>query len=414
VEFVMTVLIAGAGIGGLALALALQQRGIDFLAFDAAPELKPLGVGINILPHAAGELAEFGILDAIEAGSIKTRELRYVNKFGQHILSEMRGRYAGHPLPQFSIHRGTLHGIMLAAVRERGGEDVVRAGHRFENFVETPSGVVAHFRKADQSLIEVSGDILVGADGIHSAVRAQMHPADSGMLWNGIMMWRGTVDWPIFEGGDTMVVSGDMKEKLLYYPIAPGIKSGTMLTNWVLCGEVSTGISAPPERESWSRRGTPERAFPFAKNFKLPDLDVLAMIEATPEFFEYPMCDREPLNKWGTDRVTMLGDAAHAMYPVGSNGAAQSIIDGKRLGHFLGMQGVVEAIKQYEAERIPATSALVRSNRQGGPERVVDVVSERAPNGFDKLEDIISQEELIAISKGYAQMAGFSLKQNTA
>jgi 2-polyprenyl-6-methoxyphenol hydroxylase-like FAD-dependent oxidoreductase len=410
----MTVLIAGAGIGGLALSLALQQRGIDFIAFDAATELKPLGVGINILPHAAGELAEFGILDAIEKVSVKTRDLRYVNKFGQHILSELRGRYAGHELPQFSIHRGMLHGTMLTAVRERAGPETVRAGHRFESFVESSSGVVARFRKADDSIVEFNGDVLVGADGIHSAVRAQLHPADGGMLWNGTMMWRGTVDWPTFDGGNTMIVSGDMKEKLLYYPIAPGKKPGTMLTNWVLCGELQTGISAPPERESWSRRGTMERAYPYARNFKLPEMDVLALIEATPEFFEYPMCDREPIAKWGTARVTLLGDAAHPMYPVGSNGAAQSILDGKRLGHFLEMNDPVEAIRQYERERVPVTSALVRSNRQGGPERVVDVVSERAPNGFDRLEDVISQDELIAISKGYAKMAGFALNERRA
>jgi 2-polyprenyl-6-methoxyphenol hydroxylase-like FAD-dependent oxidoreductase len=410
----MTVLIAGTGIGGLALSLALQQRGIDFIAFDAATALKPLGVGINILPHAAGELAEFGILDAIEKVSVKTRDLRYVNKFGQHILSELRGRYAGHELPQFSIHRGMLHGTMLTAVRERAGPETVRAGHRFESFVESSSGVVARFRKADDSIVEFNGDVLVGADGIHSAVRAQLHPADGGMLWNGTMMWRGTVDWPTFDGGNTMIVSGDMKEKLLYYPIAPGKKPGTMLTNWVLCGELQTGISAPPERESWSRRGTMERAYPYARNFKLPEMDVLALIEATPEFFEYPMCDREPIAKWGTARVTLLGDAAHPMYPVGSNGAAQSILDGKRLGHFLEMNDPVEAIRQYERERVPVTSALVRSNRQGGPERVVDVVSERAPNGFDRLEDVISQDELIAISKGYAKMAGFALNERWA
>jgi 5-methylphenazine-1-carboxylate 1-monooxygenase len=408
----MKVLIAGAGLGGLALSLALQRRGIDFIVFDVAQELKPLGVGINILPHAAGELAEFDLLDAIAAVSVKTRELRYVNKFGQHIISEMRGRYAGHDLPQFSIHRGMLHAIMLAAVRDRAGPGAVREGHRFESFEETPSGVIARFRRSDQTLVEVPGDVLVGADCIHSMARAQLHPDDGGMLWNGTMMWRGTVDWPAFDGADTMIVSGDMQEKLLYYPIAQGATPGTMLTNWVLCGEVAKGISAPPERESWSRRGTMERAFPYAKNFKLPALNVLAMIEATPEFFEYPMCDREPLSKWGTDRVTLLGDAAHPMYPVGSNGAAQSIIDGKRLAHFLEMHEPVEAIRQYELERIPVTSALVRSNRLGGPERVVDVVSERAPNGFDKLEDVISQDELIAISKGYAKMAGFSVKEN--
>jgi 2-polyprenyl-6-methoxyphenol hydroxylase-like FAD-dependent oxidoreductase len=322
----MKVLIAGAGLGGLALSLALQRRGIDFIAFDVAQELKPLGVGINILPHAAGELAEFDILDAIEAVSVKTRVLRYVNKFGQHIISEMRGRYAGHDLPQFSIHRGMLHATMLAAVRERAGPDAVREGHRFESFEATPSGVIARFRRGDKTLVEVPGDVLVGADGIHSMVRAQLHPGDGGMLWNGIMMWRGTVDWPTFDGGDTMIVSGDMPEKLLYYPIAQGAKPGAMLTNWVLCGEVSKGISAPPERESWSRRGTIGRASPYAKNFKLPDLNVLAMIEATPEFFEYPMCDREPLTKWGINRVTLLGDAADPMYPVGSNGAAQAIV----------------------------------------------------------------------------------------
>ncbi|WP_454626492.1 flavin-dependent oxidoreductase [Bradyrhizobium cenepequi] len=410
----MTVVIAGAGIGGLALCLALERRGIEFVAFDAAPELKPLGVGINILPHAAADLAEFDLLDTLASVSVKTRELRYVNKFGQHILSEMRGRYAGHEFPQFSIHRGRFHAVMLDAVRQRAGSDRVRAGHRFESFTETPSGIVARFRGPDDSVVEVEGDILVGADGIHSAVRSQLHPADGGMLWNGIMMWRGTVEWPVYDEGDTMIVSGDMKEKLLYYPIAPGAKPGTMLTNWVLCGEISKGISAPPERESWSRRGTMERAHPFAKNFRIPGMDVLALIEATPEFFEYPMCDREPLSKWGTARTTLLGDAAHPMYPVGSNGAAQSVIDGKRLAHFLEGRDPVEAIRQYEAERIPTTSAIVRSNRQGGPERVVDVVSERAPNGFDRLEDIISREELIAISKGYAKMAGFSLNEQRA
>jgi 2-polyprenyl-6-methoxyphenol hydroxylase-like FAD-dependent oxidoreductase len=408
------VIIAGAGIGGLALALSLEKLGIDFVVFDAASELKPLGVGINILPHATGELSEFGILPELEKVSVRTRELRYINKFGQLIFNEPRGLYAGHQLPQLSIHRGRLHAIMLAAVRARCGEASVRAGHRFERFEQSETEVTAHFRCADGSVFTQTGEALVGADGIHSSVRAQLHPDDGEMQWNGIMMWRGAVDWPIFDGGDTMVVSGDMKEKLLYYPIMRGATEGTMLTNWVLCSQLSDGGAPPPRRESWSRHGTLNEVVPFAKQFKIPGLDVAAMIEATGDFLEYPMCDREPLTQWGQGRVTLLGDAAHPMYPVGSNGAAQSVIDGKRLAQHLSGGSIEDAIRDYEAERIPVTSAIVRSNRGGGPERVVDVVSDRAPNGFDRLEDVISLEELGAIGGSYAKMAGFSVKEKLA
>ena len=410
----MTVIIAGAGLGGLALALALQKNGRDFVVFDAASELKPLGVGINVLPHAIGELAEFGILPALEQVGVRTRTLRYINKFGQLIFAEPRGLYAGHDLPQLSIHRGMLHATMLAAVRERCGEAAVRTGHRFERFTQDGSGVVAHFRLADGHVVEQAGSILVGADGIHSAVRAQLHPDDGGMIWNGIMMYRGTVDWPLFDGGDTMVVSGDMKEKLLYYPILAGAKPGTMLTNWVLCIKASEGGAPPPRQESWSRRADLSEVLPFARAFRIPGLDVAAMIEATRDVLEYPMCDREPLDAWGEGRATLIGDAAHPMYPVGSNGAAQSVIDGKRLAHHLGAEGGEAALRAFEAERIPVTSAIVRSNRGGGPERVVDIVSERAPNGFERLEDVISQEELAAIGGSYAKMAGFALAEKRA
>jgi 2-polyprenyl-6-methoxyphenol hydroxylase-like FAD-dependent oxidoreductase len=407
----VAIIISGAGIGGLALALALEQRGMDFQVFDAATELRPLGVGINVLPHAVGELASFGILPALEKASVRTRELRYLNKFGQIIFKEPRGLHAGHPLPQLSIHRGRLHAVMLAAVRERRGDAVVKTGHRFERFVHSPGGVTAFFRRADGSLVEQAGDLLVGADGIHSGVRAQLHPNDGAMRWNGIMMWRGTVDWPLFDGGDTMIVSGDMKEKLLYYPIMTGEAPGTMQTNWVLCRQLSEGGAPPPRRESWSRQADLDDVLPVAARFKIPGLDVTAMVRATKEVLEYPMCDREPLDRWGEDRVTLVGDAAHPMYPVGSNGAAQAVIDGKRLAHHLASGPVNEALRAYEAERIPVTSAIVRSNRGGGPERVVDVVSERAPHGFERLEDVISLEELAAIGGSYAKMAGFAIEE---
>src|SRR6202021_440130 len=287
--------------------------------------------------------------------------------------------------------------------------DCVREGHGFVSFEQTASEVIARFRRSDGSMVEVPGDVLVGADGIHSMVRAQLHPNDGGMLWNGTMMWRGTVDWPTFDGGDTMIVSGDMKEKILYYPIAKGTKPGTMLTNWVLCGEVSKGISPPPERESWSRRGTMERAYPFAKNFKLPDLNVLDLIEATPEFFEYPMCDREPLTAWGTGRVTLLGDAAHPMYPVGSNGAAQSILDARCLADELARsEHPRQALLAYEQKRLPMTAEVVRSNRRGGPEGVIDAVEQIAPDGFTDIDKVLSYSQREAIVRGYATKAGFA------
>ena len=206
-----------------------------------------------------------------------------------------------------------------------------------------------------------------------------------------------------------MIVAGDMQEKLLYYPILTGTTPGTMLTNWVLSCQVSDGSVPPPNRENWSRPGRLSDVLPFAEKFKLPSMDVAALFKATPVFFEYPMCDRDPLSAWGQGRVTLLGDAAHPMYPVGSNGAAQAIIDGKRLGEMLAAHPVTEALQRYEAERVPATSAIVLSNRKGGPERVVDVVSERAPDGFDRIEDVISREELMAIGGSYATMAGYGI-----
>ncbi len=405
----MKVLIAGAGIGGLALALTLEQNGIDFEIYEAAGEMRPLGVGINVLPHAVGELESLGVLDALDRVAVRTRNLRYMNRFGQEIVSQLRGLHAGHSLPQYSVHRGKLHGVLLAALRERAGPEVVRVGHRCEGFVQDTGGVTASFRTLQGELVLERGDALVGADGIHSAVRAQLHPDDGGMQWNGIMMWRGTVEWPTFEGGDTMIVAGDMREKLLYYPIFPGSKPDTMLTNWVLSCQVSDGRTPPPRRENWSRPGRLEDVLAYVPKFRIPSLDLEAMFRQTPEFFEFPMCDRELLSSWGSARVTLLGDAAHPMYPVGSNGAAQAVIDGKRLGGYLARHPVTDALALYESERVPVTSAIVRSNREGGPERVVDLVSERAPNGFDKLSDVVTHAELAAIAGSYATMAGFAL-----
>jgi len=400
----MRVLIAGGGIGGLTLALSLHERGIPCALFESAQEVRELGVGINTLPHAIRELAALGLLPALDAAAIRTRELRYLNRFGQEIWVERRGTHAGHDFPQFSIHRGRLHGVLWRAALERLGRRI-QTGRRLVAFSQTPRGVTARF--ADGTTAR--GDVLVGADGIHSTIRAILHPDDGGIRWNGIQMWRGAVDWPVFEGGDTMIIAGDMKEKLVLYPIAEGTRPDTRLTNWVVCAQIGDPTRPPPRREDWSRPGRLDEILPHVRRFRIPLLDVEALIRATPQSFEYPMCDRDPLPWWTQGRVTLLGDAAHPMYPVGSNGASQAVLDARCLARLLAESPPPDALGAYQAERLPRTAEIVRSNRLGGPERVVDVVSERAPDGFTRLEDVISREDLAAIAGGYAKMAGFAV-----
>jgi 2-polyprenyl-6-methoxyphenol hydroxylase-like FAD-dependent oxidoreductase len=400
----MNVLIAGGGVGGLALALMLHQRGIACAVLEAAPAVKPLGVGINTLPHAIRELAALDLLPALDAVAIRTRELRYLNRFGQEIWKEPRGVWAGHEVPQFSIHRGHLHQVLWQAAEARLPVGALLRNARLQSFAQDEAGVTAQLVDGRS----LRGDVLIGADGIHSAIRAHLHPDDGGIRWNGIQMWRGAVEWPAFEGGDTMIIAGDMKEKLVLYPIAPGASAATRLTNWVVCAQIGDASKPPPRREDWSRPGQLDEVLAHVARFRIPFLDVAALVRATGEFWEYPMCDRDPLPFWTQGRVTLLGDAAHPMYPVGSNGASQAVLDARCLADLLATQAPEAALAAYAAERLPKTAEIVRANRKGGPERVVDEVSARAPDGFARLEDVISREELAAIAGGYAQMAGFA------
>ena len=400
----MHVLIAGGGVGGLALALMLHQRGIGCTVLEAAPEVKPLGVGINTLPHAIRELAALDLLPALDAVGIRTRELRYLNRFGQEIWKEPRGIWGGHEVPQFSIHRGHLHQVLWQAAEARLPKGALLRNARLQGFTQNATGVTAQLADGRS----LPGDVLIGADGIHSTIRATLHPDDGGIRWNSIQMWRGAVEWPAFEGGDTMIVAGDMKEKLVLYPIGACGSAETRLTNWVVCAQIGDASKPPSRREDWSRPGQLDEVLAHVARFRIPFLDVAALVRATPEFWEYPMCDRDPLPFWTQGRVTLLGDAAHPMYPVGSNGASQAVLDARCLADLLASHAPEAALVAYSAERLPKTAEIVRANRKGGPERVVDEVSARAPDGFTRLEDVISREELAAIAGGYAQMAGFA------
>jgi 5-methylphenazine-1-carboxylate 1-monooxygenase len=402
------VLIAGGGIGGLTLALSLHRLGISCTVFEAATDVKELGVGINILPHAMRVFMSLGLLTELDNIAIRTRELRYLTHLGQQVWAGERGLWAGYDTPQLSVHRGKLHGVLWRTAQARLPAGALRNGHRLTSYAQDADGVTARFTLADGTEAEQRGAVLVGADGIHSVLRGLLHPNDGGIRWQGQQLWRGVVDWPVFEGGDVMLIAGDLMTRLTVYPIAAGRSPGTRLTNWVMNGTVASGALPPPRREDWSRPGKLEEVLPFVRRLRMPFLDVEAMIRSTQQFFEYPQCDREPLPWWTQRRVTLLGDAAHPMYPTGSNGSAQAILDAQCLATQLSEMVPEAALKAYDAERRPKTAEVVRSNRRGGPERVIDIVADRAPAGFTRLEDVITRAELADIVGGYASLAGFA------
>lgn len=414
----MRVLIAGGGIGGLAAALSLHQAGIACTVFEQVREPRELGVGINTLPHAIKELAALGLLDALDRAGIRTRELIYANRFGQVVWRELRGTDAGLDTPQFSIHRGKLHGVLLAAVRARLGPDAVRTACRLVAFTERPDGITATFADRDTGAsVEATGDALIGADGIHSALRGLLYPDEDPPIWNGTMLWRGAADWPTWIDGRTMIIAGGMGAKFVYYPIhADPARPDTRLTNWAVMVRVAEGETVPPRREDWNRPGLLAELEPLVRErFRLDFVDPLALIRASGEFYEYPLCDRDPLPRWSFGRATLLGDAAHPMYPVGSNGASQAVLDARALArHLASGSDVPDALAAYDAERRPMTTEIVLNNRKGGPERVIDVLEARAPNGFTDVEQVASHAEREAIVRGYATMAGFAKEQINA
>jgi 2-polyprenyl-6-methoxyphenol hydroxylase-like FAD-dependent oxidoreductase len=408
----MKVIIAGAGVGGLVTALMLHARGIDCEVFEQSETVRELGVGINTLPHAIKELAELGLLDRLDQVAIRTYELFYTNRFGQEIWREPRGTDAGYEVPQFSIHRGRLQGVIYQALRSRIGESRIHTGCRLGSFTQDEAGVTAYFFNRDGSHIHTArGDVLVGADGIHSLVRQKLFPNEGPPSWNGLMLWRGAIDWPMFLTGRSMVVAGGLEAKLVIYPIAPGLRPDTRLTNWAVVGKVSDDVRLPPKQD-WSRPGRFEDLMPRVQRFRIPYVDARALIEASNEFWEYPMCDRDPLPRWSHGRVTLLGDAAHPMYPVGSNGASQAILDARFLAdRLVDADSAVHALWQYDQARLPATAEIVRMNRRGGPEGVIDAVEARAPDGFTNIDEVLSFEQRKAIVRGYASTAGFARDQ---
>ena len=400
----MTVLIAGAGIAGLATALSLHQIGVPCRVFEAAARIEPLGVGINTLPHAVRELTELGLADALAANGVATAELAYFSARGQRIWSEPRGIAAGYRWPQYSIHRGSLQRVLLDAAIARLGADAIAAGHRLTGWEDAGVGVRARFDTPDGPA-SAEGALLIASDGIHSAARAHLFPDEGPPIWNGAILWRGTTRMPPFLTGRTMIMAGHEFQKFVAYPIAEGAEA---TVNWI--AERKFSADRAWRREDWNRGGKLEEFLPAFEAWRFDWLDVPAAIRGAASVYEYPMVDRDPLDRWTHGRMTLLGDAAHPMYPIGSNGASQAILDARVLAREIRARGAVPAaLEAYEAERRPATARIVLANRGNGPEQVMQLVQERAPNGFARIEDVLSAGELEGTAAAYKRVAGFDV-----
>lgn len=405
----MTVIIAGAGIGGLTLALSLHQTGLPVQIYESVPELQPLGVGINVLPHAVRELTELGLQDALARTAIPTKELAYYSKRGQRIWSEPRGLDAGYNWPQFSIHRGELQMVLLRAVQERLGAEAIRTGHHLTSWEDGADGVTVHFADCPGGTHRTSakGDLLIAADGIHSAARARLYPDEGSPIWNGAILWRGVTEGQPYLTGRTMIMAGHEFQKFVCYPISrPALDEGRAVINWI--AERKFSPDHEWRREDWNRPGKLDEFLPWFEDWRFDWLDVPALIRSAAGCFEYPMVDRDPLERWTHGHMTLLGDAAHPMYPIGSNGASQAILDARVLTRELVDKGLtMAALEAYEAERRPATAKIVLANRGNGPEQVMQLVEERAPDGFADISEVLSVDELEQTAANYKRIAGF-------
>jgi len=405
----MNVVIIGAGIGGLTLGLRLHQAGIPCRIYEAAPEIKPLGVGINLLPHATKELSELGLVPALEAVAVTTREIAYFNRFGQVIYREPSGRFDGYEWPQFSIHRGDLQMVLLGALVERAGAECVITGHRCTAVEQDAGGATAYFENplTKEALPPQRGDIVVSCEGIHSAIRKQFYPYEGPPRYSGLNMWRGVTRSKPFLTGASMVRMGWVNTaKVLIYPIRNNIDDeGRQLINWVV------DIETPnyKQQRDWNRPGNIDDFIGAIADWHFDWLDVPDLVRSADVILEYPMVDQDPLPRWSFDRVTLLGDAAHPMLPRGANGGAQAILDCSALTESLRrIAEPVAALKAYEDRRLPPTSKVVLTNRENPPDAILrEIFLRTGDKPFAHIDDVISQNELVALSERYQRVAGF-------
>ena len=404
------VIIVGGGIGGLTLALMLHERGISARVYEAAPQIQPIGVGISLLPHASRELGQLGLINALAEVAVTTKESCFFNRFGQFVYSEPVGRYAGYDWPQFQIHRGDLQQVLYRAYLDRvaNGAERVLTGHRCTGTESDARGATAYFVDSGtgRSLAPERGAAVIACDGIHSVVRRQFFDDEGPPVYSGVNMWRGTTVWEPFLSGSTYLRAGWLTVgKMVIYPIRHDVDGrGRQLVNWV--AEVQTDQF---NEQDWNRIGRLEDFHHVFAGWTFDWLDVAGLIRGSEQILEYPMVDRDPLPRWTHGRVTLLGDAAHPMYPRGSNGAGQAILDARALADCLqSAESVPEALEDYEDQRLAATAAVVHASRSAPPDVILKAVHERTGDRpFDRIEDVITATEMAALSDSYKRVAGY-------
>lgn len=403
------ILIAGGGLAGLSLALTLHDLGAKFIVLEASQEMKPLGVGINIQPNAVRELFDLGITASdMDGVGVPAKEWALVGLNGREVYSEPRGCDAGYLWPQYAAHRGEFHLLLYRKLIERAGDEAVLLGHSVSSYENLPDGSVrAEVRRADGQTTTIEGSLLFGADGIHSNIRKQMHPDQPPIHWGGTLMWRGVTRGKVFRTGSSFVGFGTHKHRIVIYPISHADESGYADINWI--AEVTYDESFDWTKSGWFRSVPIESFADHFDGFKQDWIDFPALLRGAEVAYENPMIDRDPLDSWVDGGVALVGDAAHAMYPTGSNGASQSIIDARVIGKLMLEHGVSSAcLRAYDDELREPINSLILRNRGSGPFGLLDLVDERSGGVFNDIDDVISAQERIEFMAAYQSAAGFA------
>jgi 2-polyprenyl-6-methoxyphenol hydroxylase-like FAD-dependent oxidoreductase len=402
------ILIIGGGIGGLTLALMLEKVGRRVRVFEMSSEIKPIGVGISLLPHSTRELGWIGLLDELTKVAITTKDSCFFTRFGEFVYREQTGRYGGYEWPQYQIHRGDLQQVLYQAAKERIGEDRIITGWRCIGAEADGDGALAHFvdTKTGKPLSSQRGAAVIACDGIHSAIRKQLYPNEGPPIYSGVNMWRGVTKHARFLTGASYVRAGWLTHgKMVMYPVRDNIDGkGNQLINWV--AEVETPNY---EARDWNRAGRLEDVIGTFESWTFDWLNVPELIRKSEMILEYPMVDQDPLPRWSFETITLLGDAAHPMYPRGSNGAGQAILDARALGDaFKESTDATQALKIYEDRRLATTAKIVHMNRTNPPDVILrEVYLRSGDKPFGKLSDLISDAEMAALTDGYKKVAGY-------